>query len=317
MVTLGMLEEIQDIRTIWQNEAKDFTAWLAKDENLKLLSASIGIEIAVDEIDSPVGNFRVDILASESGTNRKIIIGTQLEETSSEYLGNLVTYAAGKNADLIIWLVRHAREEHKAAIEWLNSHTEDKTGIFLCEVKLYTIGSSNPAVKFEAVVKPNNWAKEVRKISEGTSSIERLRYEYWGMFQDYAFGEEARNKKFAGSYKRWRNSSHYGVVFGIGKPGCNIQVTRMKNDIETGLYIADDKKLFSYLLGRKDEIEAECGLKFEWGELSDNKASRISIKKTSAGLENKENWPEQFEWIIDTVLREKETFSKFIKEAAI
>lgn len=316
MVTLGRLEEIEDLRKIWQNEAKDFTAWLAKEENLKLLSETIGLEINIEETDSPVGNFRVDIFASEAGTSRKIIIANQLGETSSEHLGNLVTYAAGKSADIIIWLVKHAREEHKAAAEWLNSHTEDRTGIFLCEVKLYTIGGSDPAVKFEAVVKPNNWAKEARKISEGMSGLERLRYEYWGMFQDYAFSEDTKNKKFAGSYKRWRNSSHYGVVFGIGRPGCNIQVTRLKNDIETGLYIADDKKLFSYLFSRKDEIEAESGLRFEWLELSDNKASRISIKKTSAGLENKENWTEQFDWIIDTVLREKDTFSKFIKEAA-
>ena len=31
-------------------------------------------------------------------------------------------------------------------------------------------------------------------------------------------------------------------------------------------------------------------------------------------LTDKEDWPEQFDWIIDTVLSEKEIFSKFIRE---
>ena len=52
-------------------------------------------------------------------------------------LGKIITYASGKDANIIIWLVKHAREEHKAAIEWLNSHTDDNIGFFLCEFKLY------------------------------------------------------------------------------------------------------------------------------------------------------------------------------------
>lgn len=31
-------------------------------------------------------------------------------------------------ADVVIWVVKHAREEHKAAVEWLNNHTDDKIG---------------------------------------------------------------------------------------------------------------------------------------------------------------------------------------------
>ncbi|MBQ7593984.1 MAG: DUF4268 domain-containing protein [Synergistaceae bacterium] len=307
MVTLGRLDEIEDVHTVWHDEKKDFTEWLAKNENMQILSDAVGINIAVEE----VNNY---ILASEIGTNRKIFIGSQLTETSSEYLGNLITHAAAKNAGIIIYIVKRALTEHKAAVSWLNSHSDDETEFYLCDVKLYAVGGSASAIRINTLVKPGTKIKDDKANHESIINLEDLRFEYWEKFQDYAFSDDVSNKKFAGSYKRWKSSSHYGVVFGIGRPGCSIQVTRMPDEIETGLYIADDKSLFMYLLGRKDEIEAETGLNFSWLELSDGKACRISVKKSPARLTDKEDWPEQFDWIIDTVLREKETFTKFIRE---
>ena len=42
----------------------------------------------------------------------------------------------------------------------MNNHTDDNVRFFLCEIKLYRIGSSEPAVKFEVVERPNDWTKE-------------------------------------------------------------------------------------------------------------------------------------------------------------
>lgn len=55
MVNLSRLEEIKDLRTIWPHEALDFTPWLSQDDNISLLADAVGIEITVDEIESPVG----------------------------------------------------------------------------------------------------------------------------------------------------------------------------------------------------------------------------------------------------------------------
>ncbi|MBQ6982512.1 MAG: DUF4268 domain-containing protein, partial [Synergistaceae bacterium] len=256
MAVLGRLEEITDLRAIWQDVAKDFTEWLAKEENINLLAESTGLEMSAEETQSQVGKFHVDILASESGTNRRVIIVNNFSQTDDSGLGKLITLAAGKNADVIIWIVRNAQEEHKAAVEWLNSRTRRNTGIFLCEVKLFRIGDSEPAVKFEVITRPNNWAKEVRKISEDASNVEKLRFDYWNAFQDYAF-DGGSNPKFASSYKRWQTSSNYGVVFGTGRPGCSIIIAKTRDELEAGLNIADDRELFSYLFARKDDIETE------------------------------------------------------------
>ena len=61
MVNLSRLEEIKDLRTVWPHEALDFTPWLSQDDNISLLADAIGLDIAVDETESSVGDFNVDI----------------------------------------------------------------------------------------------------------------------------------------------------------------------------------------------------------------------------------------------------------------
>lgn len=163
MVKLQILKEVKNLRAVQAHEASDFTPWLSQDDNINILADAVGIDITVDEIESSVGSFNVDISAHETGTDRKIIIENQLEDTDHDHLGKLITYAEGKDADIIIWIVKNAREEHRAAIEWLNNNTDEKIGFFLCEVKLYRIGNSEPAVKFEVIEKPNPWVKEIKK----------------------------------------------------------------------------------------------------------------------------------------------------------
>lgn len=125
LINLGKLKEVKNLRKVWSHEALDFTPWLAEEDNLALLADAVGLEITIDETESGVGNFNVDIYATETGTDRKIIIENQLEDTNHDHLGKLITYASGKSAEIVIWVVKRAREEHCSAIEWLNNHTDE------------------------------------------------------------------------------------------------------------------------------------------------------------------------------------------------
>ena len=128
---LGQLKEVKDLRWVWAHEALDFTPWLAEEDNLMQLSDAVGLEITVDETESSVGDLNVDIYATETRTDRMIIIENQLEDTNHDHLGKLITYASGKAADIVIWVVKHVREEHCAAIEWLNNHTDENIAFIL------------------------------------------------------------------------------------------------------------------------------------------------------------------------------------------
>lgn len=309
MMNLSKLEEIKNLRTIWPHEALDFTPWLSQDDNISLLADAIGIDITVDETESSVGNFNVDIFASETGTDRKIIIENQLEDTNHDHLGKLITYASGKSADVIIWVVKHAREEHKAAIEWFNYNTDEKIGFFLCEIKLYRIDDSAPAEKFEVIERPNDWTKEIKK-NESSNVIQQSRYDYWVEFQEYAF----KNSEFSKSFNKRKSSVDHWMNFSIGSSACHLAVSqiRQRNELDVELYIDDDKALFANLLLNKNKIENDTELTFDWRELPERKASRIVIEKT-VSFENKSQWISQFDWLIDTMIKMKIHLKKIYK----
>lgn len=308
MLNLSRLEEIKDLRTVWPHEALDFTPWLAEEENISLLSDAIGIEITVDETESSVGDFNVDIFAEETGTDRKIIIENQLEDTNHDHLGKLITYASGKSADVIIWVVKHAREEHKSAIEWLNNHTDDNIGFFLCEIKLYRIDNSPPAVKFEVIEKPNAWTKEI-KHNENINQRRQQIYEYWVAFNEYAF----KNQIFAKEFNQRKPSFQHWVNFYVGSSDYHISVSQIhsRNELILEFYIREDKSMFNMLYQHKDEIEQSTGFALDWRELPEKKASRIMISKNVA-LENQDEWQEQFEWIVDCLIKMKKAIKKYL-----
>ena len=172
MTALGKIEKIEDLRTIWKHEAHDFSKWLAQEENLALLSKAIGIDMVLKETESSVGSFSVDLFASEEGTGRKIIIENQLEDTDHDHLGKIITYASGKGAEVIVWIVKRARDEHRQAIEWLNQHTDENIGFFLVEIELWRINDSLPAPKFTIIEKPNDWAKTMKVVEGNLYSVD-------------------------------------------------------------------------------------------------------------------------------------------------
>ena len=45
--TLSRLTRV-DLRDIWINEAKDFTPWLAREENLTVLAETLGIDLELE-----------------------------------------------------------------------------------------------------------------------------------------------------------------------------------------------------------------------------------------------------------------------------
>ena len=306
MTNLGTLKEITDLRSIWPHEALNFTPWVA--ENVDLLADAVGLDITVDETESSVGDFNLDIYASETGTDRKIIIENQLEDTDHDHLGKLITYASGKGADVVIWVVKHAREEHKAAVEWLNNHTDDKIGFFLCEIKLFQIGDSQIAPAFTVVERPNDWTKEIRKTASANST-QQQRLEYWQAFNDYAFSDA----NFSRIFNKRKPTTDHWMDFSIGSSACHIAVSQIqkRKAVDVELYINDDKELFKSLFAHKDEIEKNMEMELEWKELPERKASRILIEKT-VDLDDRATWPEQFDYIMDTCIKMKRAFKRYL-----
>ncbi len=288
-----------DLHKVWPHEALDFTRWMAEEESLKMLSDAVGIELELLETESFVGSFRADIYAQESGTERKVIIENQLEDTNHDHLGKVITYAAGKGAEVVIWVVRRARDEHRQAIEWLNQHTDSEFGFFLVEVELWQIGDSKPAPRFNVVEQPNEWAKNL-KLSEAMSEIERMRLSYWTKYYEIA----ETTPKFTAVFKPRKPSKKLYSVLGCSTSAYHFALLVDVKGARIGIefYAPGDKEVGHTAIDNIHVFEERLGLKAEHFDAEKDSGLRL-YKCGCRLLGNEDAWPdfikEQLAWALE------------------
>lgn len=84
---LGKLVRV-DLREIWENEASDFTPWLA--EHIKLLGEALGMDLEVKGTEKAVGPFNADIVCNETIDDGVVLVENQLEKTDHKHLGQIL-----------------------------------------------------------------------------------------------------------------------------------------------------------------------------------------------------------------------------------
>ena len=156
MQPLGIISEVK-LTDIWPDEAQNFTVWLSKPENMELLGASLGLDLEFAGREVFVGPFRLDILARERQSGRQVAIENQLYQSDHPHLGQLMTYAAGRQAQVLIWVASSFTPQHRAAIDWLNKWTQRQIDCYAVEVHAVKIGNSEAAPEFVPVAVPLNW----------------------------------------------------------------------------------------------------------------------------------------------------------------
>jgi Domain of unknown function (DUF4268) len=297
MAQLGKLEKI-DLREIWRTEAQDFTPWLAREDNIAILSETLGLDLEVEAQERNVGPFRADILCKDLDDNSWVLIENQLERTDHNHLGQLLTYASGLTAVTIIWIAAQFTEEHRAALDWLNEITDEKFQFFGLEVELWRIGDSPAAPKFNVVSKPNQWSRSISKASkriesEAMTEFKQLQLEYWTALNARLEGHAylRRRKPYP---QHWHN-------FTLGRSGflLGALINSREQTIGMELYIdsEDPKAHFHLLKNERAQIEAEIGAELEWRELPAKRACRVLLFRKNSDVTNKANWPEQHAWL--------------------
>lgn len=301
------MKRIDDLRKVWPNEATNFTKWLAEEENLEELGNAVGIDIDLEERESSVGSFNVDLFATESGSGRKIIIENQLEDTNHDHLGKLITYASGKGAEVVIWIVKRARDEHRQAIEWLNQHTDSNIGFFLVEIELWQINDSLLAPKFNVVEKPNDWGKYMKSI-EGMSETDRLKLEFWQSFNDQMGSNSDFQREF--NLRKPQPCHWYDLSLGTSSYYISLNINTQKKKIDAGLYIPSDKEVFHRLEEHANAFKETIGKDVEFRDAG--KSSRILLYH-SINVKDRTKWFEAANWLFETALKFKCTVKEIDK----
>jgi hypothetical protein len=284
MTQLGKLEKV-DLRKVWAHEARGFSAWLAQEENLNALGETIGVELSLIGTEVDVGRHRIDILATDSNTDHKVVIENQLELTNHDHLGKVITYAAGLDAKYLVWIVKEVLPEHQKAIEWLNEYLDEEIRI------------------------KNDWAAVVKKsATSGEYSDTKLKQQqFWIEMCEYIRNTDSGMRLQTPLPQHWFN-------FSLGSSLAHLAATinTKQNRFAADLYIPNDKELFQFLKNDEVNLKSKLGYDLNWFE--GDKASGFRIYRQVENVFDVSLKEQNFKWLYEMILKLRSVSSAYIQE---
>ena len=311
MTEMGNLEPV-DLRSIWPDEAGDFTPWLR--DNIGRVGDVLGIGFDTVNTEEPVGRYNADLWCQEEAPqSRGIVIENQLTDSNHDHLGKLLTYGSGLNADISIWIAPLFRDEHLHALTSLNESNAGKRLFFAIQVEVFKIGESAPAPFFKLLVRPTNWNTTRRTPSATPSPRMRAYQEFFDRFlADLKKRQDNFTRTTNAGYQNWLSlpSGRSGFVYSFG-------FTREQR-IRVELYIDlgekdKTKAAFHALESKKNEIEQELGTTLAWERLDDARASRVAMYRPGSIDYASEKLEELSQWGVEGAIKFRETFGKHIR----
>ena len=275
LANIGKITRIS-IRDEFPDEARNFTPWLK--ENLHYIGEKLHLSFNDEsETEVSVGRYSCDVMAHTTDGQR-VVIENQFGHADHDHLGKILTYAAGLEADILIWIAEDFLPEHITALNWLNSITSDDTpSFFAIKIGLIKIDDSKPALEVNTIVHPDQWARQVRtaRISRERSG-KALKYnEFWKHFIPYFDSVKPGFKNRTPTYDSWLN-------YASAKSGILFTFVFMQGKIPTiQLYIMhgtkeENKEILDKIKTHQSELELKLpGL--EWYDNPGNKSKTINL----------------------------------------
>ena len=291
---LGKFQAV-DIRSQWKNEEYDFTPWLAEEANIQVLADELGLDLEVEGIEVPIGSFKADIVARDAD-GRRVIIENQLDKTDHKHLGQLITYASGIEARILIWVCSQVTDEHRQAIDWLNDVTSADVAFFACEIELWRIDDSSPAPRFKVMSSPNDWFKVVKSgpAPDSLSPTKAGHLSFWNGFKEHMTQCSSQLKLRTPRAQHW-----YSLAVGRSKFHLSLTTNTQARRIGCELYIrgTQAKAAFGSLYDDQVAIEAVLG-ELEWQELPEGQDCRI-IQYHDGDSKDAAQWGDLHAWLKD------------------
>lgn len=294
---LGRLTSVPP-RVVWRHEARDFTPWLL--QNVDVLSDLIGMDLVLESAEHPVGGFSLDLIGYDEASGGVVIVENQLELSDHMHLGQIITYAAGTDPTTIVWVAAGFRSEHRAAIDWLNQRTDERTRVFGVVIHVVRIGDSLFAPNFELVAQPNDWEKRVKQasaVATASQSGKALIYrEFWEFVLDRIRAEHP-------SWTRAQTSNQGFCDTGTGTAGVVISMAWQGGILRAQVYFgtmdADlNRARFEGLYASKYAFEAALGEPAEWDEMRGRKGCRVVVAAPFDDVTDRTTWPACVAWLI-------------------
>lgn len=211
-------------------------------------------------------------------------------------MGKAIAYAAGVDADIIVWVSPKFNDEHRDAIQWLNKNSREGVDLFAIRLEVWKIADSPPAVRLNPVEDPSEWKEKAKRSESELTETKQFQEEYWTQFRDLIQSRDTPLRPRKPKPHHWYNNP-------IGKSGFMLQFTvnTVENNLYSQLIIKNNPEAFQTLEEQRHEIEEEIGEDPIWRPpeeaQGDSNRGKITLRR-SGDLANKTAWDEYQDWMI-------------------
>jgi hypothetical protein len=159
-------------------------------------------------------------------------------------------------------------------------------------------------------------AKEAEEKSTEVvrKSRHNVRHQYWEQ------ALEAFQSSACTLFNNISPSKDHWLSAGSGVRGCPYNLILLQKELRVELWISrgstdENKFIFDFLQGKKDEIEEIFGEPLEWLRLDEKKSSRIQFTVKADGF-NKDQWGEWVDWHLASMTKLKKAFKAQLQQAS-
>ena len=142
------------------------------------------------------------------------------------------------------------------------------------------------------------------------SATQQFQLEYWTALRETI-------RQSGSDLKPPKPPAQSWITFAVGRSGfylsADVSKTKRRLDVKLALDGPLAKPHFHLLQADKDAIEAEIGAPLEWRELPDKKRSYIRLSRDDADPSDRDDWPRQHAWYMDTLEAFHRTFAPRLK----
>ena len=300
--------EYLDVRNMWKDEAIDFTPWLA--DHLDMLNDALGVTLELVQKEKPVGPFYCDILAREVGSGVKAAIENQLALTDHSHLGQLLTYAAGLDSLIAVWVAPDFLYEHAKALHRLNKSTRDEFRFYGVKVTLQRSGDAPPVPCLRPVVTPAGWNEDL-SLPQGT--VDPRKQQFHAFFQpiiDTLFKARFADKAtqyFGNTGRIFPSQVNPDIGYAASLENDNSAWVTLQIRTEDKL----DKRVFDALKKEKTNIEACISeQEWHWHRHPAFSFSSINIRRDGSIDDPPKKLEETRAWMLDMLPKFKTVFER-------
>ena len=280
--------------------------------NLHYIAEELQLKFADNALtEVEVGPYSCDVFV-ETVDGRKVVIENQFERADHDHLGKMLTYAAGLDADMLIWIAEEFRDEEIETIKWLNSISPEESPVFFAvQIGLIKIGTSESGLNIKIVVQPDKWSKNV--IKRKNENMKREKYHgLWKNFIEYFSNKRNEWEDKTAPRDNWINIPskvkrfEFTFMFADGKtPAIQLWIGHLTQE--------ENEEIFNKLKEHQHALTSTLP-NLKWVNKSENKSKKIMFLRDKDYNFKDDEQEDVFEWFVQAMQKFEKAFNPLLDE---